>query len=91
MTKIRLIDANALKEEVDKIELSLTNKRTIQGIIDNAPTVEPSYKCIAQVTLDDDKLKEYVNELAEKIKKGEFLLYDSISSDDSSESENKEE
>ena len=42
---MRLIDADALKEEVDKIELSLTNKRTIQGIIDNAPTVEyPFYQ-----------------------------------------------
>ena len=63
----------------------------VLDIIDNAPAIEPPSKCIAQVNLDDDKLKEYVNELAERIKKGEFLLYDSISGDDSIESENKEE
>ena len=49
----RLIDADALKEEVDKIELSLTNKRTIQGIIDNAPTVEPICPY-----LSDDEVKQ---------------------------------
>jgi len=34
------ISREALKEAVEKLELSLTNKKTIQIIIDNAPAVE---------------------------------------------------
>ena len=45
MSEVRLIDANALKEAIENIELSLTNKRTIQNIIDNAPTVELTDLC----------------------------------------------
>ena len=40
MNNIRLIDANALKEAIQDIELSLTNKRQILDLINNAPTVE---------------------------------------------------
>ena len=47
----RLIDANALKEKIESLELSLTNKRTIMLIIDNAPTVE----------IDEDTAKEVLN------------------------------
>jgi len=35
-----LISRSALKEEIQKIELSLTNKSTILHQIDNAPAVE---------------------------------------------------
>lgn len=40
MNEQRLIDANALKEAISDVELSLTNKRTILGIVDNAQTIE---------------------------------------------------
>ena len=48
-------------------------------------------RIIAQVKIEDAQLTKMIDELAERIKKGEFLLYDSISGDDSIESENKEE
>ena len=35
-----LISRSTLKEAISDVELSLTNKRTILGIIDHAPTVE---------------------------------------------------
>lgn len=37
---MRLINAEALKEVIEKIELSMTNKKTIINLIDNAPTVD---------------------------------------------------
>ena len=42
---MRLIDADALKETIEKIELSMTNKKTIIGIIDNAPAVNKCNNC----------------------------------------------
>ena len=33
---MRLIDAEALKKVIEKIELSMTNKKTIINLIDNA-------------------------------------------------------
>lgn len=42
---MRLIDADALKKLIMPLGLSLTNKRSIITIIDNAPTVSP-YKAI---------------------------------------------
>ena len=42
---MRLIDADALKEKVEILELSITNKKTIIGIIANAPTVNKCDNC----------------------------------------------
>lgn len=70
-----LISREALKEAISDIELSLTNKRTILNIIDNAPTVEPDKVLVANVTFDEDKLKEIVQtEVIDKIKSGELVL-----------------
>ena len=71
-----LISREALKEEISK------NKkvagRFIEGVlmlIDNAPTVEPEKALIANVTFDEDKLKEIVHtEVIDKIKSGELVL-----------------
>ena len=37
-------------------------------------TVEPTYKPIAQITFDNDKLKELTDDIIEKIKNGELVL-----------------
>ena len=44
--------------------------------IDNAPTVEPTFKPIANVTFDTEKLKKLTDEIVERIKSGEIVLQD---------------
>lgn len=47
----------------------------VQEIIDNAPTVEPEKVLVANVSFDDNKLKEIVQtEVIDKIKNGELVL-----------------
>lgn len=49
----------------------------ILDLIDNAPPAEPEKVLIANVTFDEDKLKEIVQtEVIEKIKSGELVLKD---------------
>ncbi len=43
-------------------------KGKIYEIIQSAPTIEPKAKVIAQVTFDEDKLREIVHEAIERIK-----------------------
>lgn len=68
---MRLIDADALKETIDNIwdgrPISLLGA-SILAAIDHAPTIDPKAKVIAQVTFDEDKLREIVNEEVERIK-----------------------
>lgn len=68
---MRLIDADALKEKIDNIwdgrPISLLGAR-ILATIDHAPTIDPKAKVIAQVTFDEDKLREIVHEEVERIK-----------------------
>lgn len=48
-------------------------------LIDNAPTVKPEKVLVANVTFDEDKLKELVQtEVIDKIKSGELVLKDEI-------------
>ncbi len=45
--------------------------------VDNAPTVEPDKVLVANVTFDEDKLKDIVQtEVIEKIKSGELVIKD---------------
>lgn len=47
----------------------------VLNTIDNAPSVEPEKALIANVTFDEDKLKEIVQtEVIDKIKSGELVL-----------------
>lgn len=68
-----LISRSALKEEFAKHE---DRKGYLIGdwedIIDNAPTVELEPFC--KVTLDEDKLREIVDELRQEIIDGEIVL-----------------
>ena len=58
----RLIDANALKEEVNKKKV--VGRFNTIALIDNAPTIEPETKLVANVTFN----KEEMEELVEKAK-----------------------
>ena len=53
---------------------------TALDLIDNAPTVEAEIKevPIAKITFDETKLKELVDDLVEKIKSGEIVVYDAV-------------
>lgn len=68
---MRPIDADALKEKIDDIwngrPLSFLGARLL-AMIDSAPTIEPKTKVVAQVTFDEDKLREIVHEAVERIK-----------------------
>lgn len=68
---MRPIDADALKEKIDDIwngrPLSFLGARLL-AMIDSAPTIDPKTKVVAQVTFDEDKLREIVHEAVERIK-----------------------
>ena len=69
-----LISRSALKEEfLSKTHLTLFE---LLDLIDNAPTVEPEKVLIANVTFDEEKLKELTDEIVERIKSGEIVLQD---------------
>lgn len=59
---MRLIDADALPRHGQRGGLVHWKD------IEEAPTIEPKTKVIAQVTFDDDKLREIVHEAVERIK-----------------------
>ena len=75
---MRLIDADALKEAIDNhfdmLDAYFPNKFIEE--IDNAPTVEPEKVLIANVTFDEEKLKELTDDIVERIKSGEIVLQD---------------
>ena len=73
---MRLIDADALKEEINKKKV--VGRFNTLLLIDNVPTVEPEVKKvpIASVTFDTEKLKELTDEIVESIKNGELVLQD---------------
>ena len=62
-----LISREALKKEFEKIYLLSTNEmgvvvnKQIYDIIDNAPTVEPTFKPIAEVKFDKEQMQELVD------------------------------
>lgn len=78
----RLIDADLLQTEFDDkcagecaICAYSVDFGTRCTLIDNAPTVEPEKVLVANVTFDEDKLKEIVHtEVIEKIKSGELVV-----------------
>ena len=86
---MRLGDLDALKA---KVELMFGDKthitESVCELIDNAPTVEPEKVLIANVSFDENKLKEIIQtEVIDKIKSGELVLktersQDMITNDD---------
>lgn len=76
-----LISREALKAEFSKrlwfVSSPQAEAQAIKDIIDNAPTVEPEKVLVANVTFDEDKLKDIVRtEVIEKIKSGELVIKD---------------
>lgn len=73
---MRLIDAEALKKSFeDTVCIEPMPYAFVKQIIDNAPTVEPEKVLVANVTFDEDKLKEIVQtEVIDKIKNGELVI-----------------
>ena len=59
---MRLIDADALLKNIPSEEI------IAKMAVAYAPTIEPKAKVIAQVTFDEDKLREIVHEAVERIK-----------------------
>ena len=77
---MRLIDADALKTEMTKqipYDKEIADKLwegwhectiAVDRLINNAPTIEPKTKVIAQVTFDENKMREIVHKAVERIK-----------------------
>lgn len=61
----RLIDADALRNEVDTWGCNDYDKYDFLEAIDNAPTVELQ-SCVAKVTLSEEQLNEIVARVTEK-------------------------
>lgn len=81
MSEVRLIDANALKKEIESLVVggakglkdyyengSKSDENAWIGgiydaweLVDNAPTVEPTFKPIAEVKFDKEQLQEIVD------------------------------
>ena len=78
---MRLIDADALVQSIVKrlcirSEEYLTAQESVMvNEIYNAPTIEPKTKVIAQVTFDEDKMREIVHETIERIKEEYDIVY----------------
>ena len=83
-----LISRSALKKQFAKkcvhncyyCKSAIWDKKTERyncGLIDNAPAVDPEKVLIANVTFDEEKLKDSVQtEVIEKIKSGELVIKD---------------
>ena len=83
---MRTIDADALKNKFANITYirytadmgqggyDTFTEAEIEKIIDNAPTAEPTFKPIAYVIFDTEKLKELTDDIVERIKSGEIVL-----------------
>ena len=71
MSEIRLIDANALLKRVDEERKYLKERgqagaehilvHNFRELVEDAPTVELEKVLVANVTFDEDKLKEIVH------------------------------
>lgn len=77
----RLIDADALKKAIcinEPISIDETWEQLYDAVvkaIDNAPTAEPEKVLVANVTFDEDKLKEIVQtDVIDKIKSGDLVI-----------------
>lgn len=66
---MRLIDADALKKDIETEWLTPQTKMAFFKIIDNAPTVEPKKEVIpvCKVTFDKEQLQEIVDEKVKEI------------------------
>ena len=67
MDEVRLIDANALKEEIEKMWGTPQNKIQVLKIIDNAPTINPEKKvkipsCLTNPERQAELLERYQEE-----------------------------
>ena len=76
---MRLIDADALKDAIqdhfDNLDAYFPSAFIKE--VEEAPTVEPDKVLVANVTFDEDKLKDIVQtEVIEKIKSGELVIKD---------------
>ena len=78
-----LISRGALKKKIEEVQYAQefciehqidysVSMQMLGMVIDNAPTITP--KPIANVTFDDDKLRELVNELKQEIIDGKIVL-----------------
>ena len=56
MSNIRLIDANALKEEINELAIPIWAISQVQHLIDNAPTIEYTFEEAFQKTVCEKKL-----------------------------------
>jgi len=71
-----LISREALKKAIAEYKYCGFYDKLIE-LIDNAPSVEPEKVLVANVTFDENKLKEIVQtEVIEKIKSGELVIKD---------------
>ena len=62
---MRLIDADSI--QIPHFTLATDRIKMIDAI-DEAPTIEPKAKVIAQVTFDEEKMREIVKEAVERFK-----------------------
>jgi len=71
-----LISREDLKKELEKIFFNDNDDMNrIEQIIDNAPTVDAEKLLVANVTFDENKLKEIIQtEVIDKIKSSELVL-----------------
>ena len=62
---MRLIDADSI--QIPHFTLATDRIKMIDAI-DEAPTIEPKAKVVAQVTFDEEKMREIVKEAVERFK-----------------------
>lgn len=63
---MRLIDADAFIADAKMVGLNTAEK--VLFALSHQPTIEPKTRVIAQVTFDEDKLREIVREAVERVK-----------------------
>ena len=73
---MRLIDADKLIEYWERDRGRKFDADYFIHTIEHAPTIEPKTKVIAQVTFDEDKLREIAHEAVERIKEKYDIIYD---------------
>lgn len=79
------ISRKALKKELEQRRWPIDGGiREVMEIIDNAPPVEPEKVLVANVTFNENKLKEIIQtEVIEKIKSGELVIMSKEREEDS--------
>ena len=69
---MKLIDADALKKAITEqvihttVDGHLAKNKAIQ-LIDNAPTVEPTFKPVAEVKIDKEQMQELVDKAKSEV------------------------